>query len=154
MTFKIIQMHSNFAEVWKSCCPYIKIASPQEDVCGRCEKLRKLMSDARTEEEKLQAALQMQEHIARVQQERRAYQECIAKAKEGLEGVPIPEEAVSPVSTDHDGVHITFDFAQGVLIPHHARQIGALYFLTPRRVQIFGVRFDGFPLQVNTINLS
>ena len=136
-------------EVWKSCCPHIKVASPQEDVCGRCEKLRKLMSDARSEEEKLRAATEMQEHIVRVQRERRVYQECVAKAKEGLQGVPIPEEPVPPMSSDYEGAHVTFDFAQGVLIPHHARQIGALYFLTPRRVQVFGVRFDGFPLQVS-----
>ena len=103
------------------------------------------MSDARSEEEKLRAATEMQEHIVRVQRERKVYQECVARAKEGLQGVPIPEEPVPPMSNDYEDVHITFDFAQGVLIPHHSRQIGALYFLTPRRVQVFGVRFDGFP---------
>ena len=30
--------------------------------------------------------------------------------------------------------HYTFDFAQCVYIPHHTRQVGPLYFKTPRKI--------------------
>ena len=32
---------------------------------------------------------------------------------------------------------------------HHVRQMGPLYFMSPRKIQIFGVRLDGTPLQLN-----
>ena len=36
-----------------------------------------------------------------------------------------------------------------MFIPHHARQMGPIYFLVPRKVQLFGVRVDGVPRQYN-----
>ncbi len=44
--------------------------------------------------------------------------------------------------------HITFDFAQQVFLPYHARQVGPLYYKVPMRVQIFGI-CDSQPLQIN-----
>lgn len=118
-------------------------------MCGKCEKLRKMITDAHTENEKLQAANAMRDHIIAVKREKDVYKTCVTKAKEELSNIVIPCAPVAPLSSDYQHVHVTFDFAQGVSIPHFARQIGALYFLTPRKVQIFGVRFDGFPLQLN-----
>ena len=46
-------------------------------------------------------------------------------------------------------VHYTFDFAQNVALPHTARQVGPIYFKTPRKVQIFGVNVEAIPKQVN-----
>ena len=51
--------------------------------------------------------------------------------------------------SDDQFVHVTFDFSQNVSIPHFSRQMGPLYFLTLRKVQIFGVRLDGLPRQFN-----
>ncbi|XP_077985759.1 uncharacterized protein LOC144440284 isoform X2 [Glandiceps talaboti] len=36
-----------------------------------------------------------------------------------------------------------------VSIPYHARQVGPIYFKTPRKIQIFGVCNEAIPLQVN-----
>ncbi|XP_062571722.1 uncharacterized protein LOC134233742 [Saccostrea cucullata] len=54
-----------------------------------------------------------------------------------------------PCSSPYTKVHYTFDFSQQMFIPHHARQMGPLYFLVPRKVQLFGVRVDGVPRQYN-----
>ncbi|KAH3865066.1 hypothetical protein DPMN_028104 [Dreissena polymorpha] len=35
------------------------------------------------------------------------------------------------------------------MLPYHSRQIGSLYFSTPRKVKIFGIRIDAIPKQVN-----
>ena len=46
-------------------------------------------------------------------------------------------------------VHYTFDFSQNVCLPHHARQMGPVYFASLRKVQILGFRIDNVPLQLN-----
>jgi len=79
------------------------------------------------------------------------YKTCIASSKGELEGTPVPEEPVPPCTTELRHVHYTFDFAQNVCIPHHSRQMGPLYFLTTRKVHIFGVRDDGARKQYNYI---
>ena len=141
--------YSAFAEIWKSCCQHIKIARPQEDVCGTCEKLRKQSQDAVGEDNMLEISRKMNDHILAVKRERKVYQDCINEAKQELNGVEVTDQAVTAKSSDYQNVHYTFDFAQNVLIPHHSRQVGPLYFMSPRKVQIFGVRLDGIPLQLN-----
>ena len=64
-----------FVEIWKSCCQHIKIARPQDDVCGTCEKLRKKSQDAVGEDEILEVSRQMNEHILAAKKERKVYQE-------------------------------------------------------------------------------
>ena len=45
--------------------------------------------------------------------------------------------------------HLTFDFAPQASSPHYGRQVSALYFRVPRRIQIFGVASEGVPEQYN-----
>lgn len=54
---------STFNNIWRQCLPHIKIATPRDDVCAVCEKDRKQIMDAVTEEEKLSATENMKEHI-------------------------------------------------------------------------------------------
>ena len=44
-------------------------------------------------------------------------------------------------------VHYTFDFAQSVGLPHHARPMGPLYFLPLREVYIFGAITEDLSVQ-------
>ena len=46
-------------------------------------------------------------------------------------------------------VHHTFDFAQSVGQPHHARQLGPLFVLSLRKVLMFGTIIEGLPVQYN-----
>jgi hypothetical protein len=127
--------YSTFNNIWRSCMPHIKIANPREDVCATCEMLRKLVVDSVTEEEKLESTQKLQEHVLLAQKERETYNTCVKRAREAG-------------GNDHY-VHYTFDFSQNVCIPHHARQMGPVYFTSLRKVQIFGFRIDGIPSQLN-----
>ncbi|XP_060568543.1 uncharacterized protein LOC132727145 isoform X2 [Ruditapes philippinarum] len=123
---------SMFKTLWSTCMPHIRIATPRDDVCATCERMRKMISDAVSEEDKLEALANMRQHILLAQRERDTYNTCLRR------------------SADEDEYfHFTFDFCQNVSLPHHARQMGPLYFLTLRKVQIFGFRIDGIPKQLN-----
>ena len=45
--------------------------------------------------------------------------------------------------------HYTFDFAQQLQVPYHARQVGPLFFKVPLKVQLFGTCNDSTNTQVN-----
>ena len=46
-------------------------------------------------------------------------------------------------------VHVSFDFAQQLHFPSSPQQVGTLYFLTPRKCQLFSVCFEAKAEQVN-----
>ena len=71
------------------------------------------------------------------------YNDAVKHAREEMETNERPQGLVPPCSTDLRNVHYTFDFAQALAVPHHARQEGPLYFLTPLKVQLFGVAIEG-----------
>ena len=52
-----------FKEIWNTCLPHIRIASPRDDVCATCEKIRRSIMDAVTEDEKLTASESLRNHI-------------------------------------------------------------------------------------------
>ncbi|XP_062621644.1 uncharacterized protein LOC134283212 [Saccostrea cucullata] len=133
---------SSFQDVWLKCVPHIKISKPRDDVCHRCERLRKEIIDAVTEEEKLSAINAFQEHIADAKKEREYYKACIENAVQEMENWEGEELA---------NIHYTFDFAQHFQLPHHSRQMGPTYFAQLRRIQVFGVRIDSVSKQLNFI---
>ena len=54
-----------------------------------------------------------------------------------------------PNSSELNSVHYIFDYSQLFLLPHATRQCGPIYFVTPRRIQCFGICNSGVPLQTN-----
>ena len=89
------------------------------------------MQDSVSEEEKLESANCLKEHVLTAQKEKENYNACIKRAKE------------SRGSGEADPyVHYTFDFSQNVCLPHRSRQMGPAYFATLRKVQVFGFRID------------
>lgn len=68
---------SSFQDICLKCAPHIKISKPRDDVCHRCERLRKEILDAVTEEEKLSDISDFKEHIADSKKEREYYRSCI-----------------------------------------------------------------------------
>lgn len=79
------------------------------------------------------------------------YNDAVKKARDEFSTFARPAGLLPPCSTNLQHVHYTFDFSQALSIPHHARQEGPLYFLTPRKVQLFGVALEGCYQQVNYI---
>ena len=46
-------------------------------------------------------------------------------------------------------LHISFDYAQNMLIPNNPQQVGPIYFKTPRKCHLFGICSESLPKQVN-----
>lgn len=80
----------------------------------------------------------LREHVINAQKERDVYNTCVRRAKESFRNDALEKY-----------IHYTFDFSQNVCVPHHSRQMGPLYFLSLRKIQIFGFRIDGYPKQIN-----
>ena len=112
-----------FCEIWKSCVPHIQIASPRLDVCATCETSRKQVMDAVSEQAKLDATNSVRDHLLTAQNERELYMSMIRRSQDNN-------------GDQNNFVHYTFDFAQNVTLPHHARQMGPLYFLSLKKVRI------------------
>lgn len=140
---------SVFYDLWKKLCPHIKINTPKDDVCFKCELHRKKVEDARSEEEKIEATRAYLLHIEEARREREAYKMSIDASKEELLGYVRQDSEIQHQSLNLLKMHYTFDFAQSLILPHHARQIGQLYFTTPRKIPLFGVRLDGLSMQLN-----
>ena len=123
--------------------------SARSDVCHICEKHSSALKEAVGNAEKLQSTMTFKEHLQDAAREKLAYQQAVKESLEELKDVyrgcgPIPS-----TSTQYTKIHYIFEFSQQMFIPHHARQIGPIYFLVPRKVQLFGVQVDGVPKQYN-----
>ncbi|XP_062575096.1 uncharacterized protein LOC134237029 [Saccostrea cucullata] len=140
---------STFKDVWLRCIPHIKISTPRTDVCHICERHRNAIRLAVGDVEKLRCTTAFQDHLQRAAKEKQAYQQAVMESMTEIENVRRGYGPSIPCSSPYTKVHYTFDFSQQMFIPHHARQMGPLYFLVPRKVQLFGVRVDGVPRQYN-----
>lgn len=137
---RIVKLAS-FKDLWLKCIPHIKISKPRDDVCCICEKLRKKIADAVTEDEKMDATREFTEHLQEAKKEREEYRRTITDTMSSFENT----DSTSVI----DPAVYTFDFAQHFQLPHHARQMGPTYFAALRRIQLFGVRIDTTAFQLN-----
>jgi hypothetical protein len=148
-----------FQDLWRSVCPHIKVSPLRSDVCPTCERLSSSVSSAIGDANKQTAISAFQAHINHATEERGEYNRCVELAEVEAKqyctrlqeaGLPTPVPGtLPPCSNDRRHPHYTFDYSQAVLIPHHFRQVGPLYFLNPRKIQLFGVRVEGSPVQLN-----
>lgn len=128
-----------FRCMWLQCVPHIKFMTPRTDVCHYCENFRAQLMRVVVESEKIQLSQDFQKHVKEAQMEREYYLACISRAETcSTTDGSIPQYG-----------HYTFDFAQQLQVPYHARQVGPLYFKSPLKVQLFGVCNDASKLQVN-----
>ena len=133
--------YRSFIDSWHQCVPHIIFMTPRTDVCQRCENFRISIQRAVSEECKKTLLAEFSMHLEVAQKERDTYLLAIKKSKEAAASAS--EKNSIPTFT-----HITFDFAQQVFLPYHARQVGPLYYKVPMRVQIFGI-CDSQPHQIN-----
>ena len=140
-----------FKDTWKSVCPHVQVSKPRSDVCHECEIGRKEVGYARGEEDTLALTESLARHINRAKEGREYYNKCIrdAQLERELTSDSAPLFPPEPNTVPLTAVHYTFDYAQNIGIPHHSRQMGPLYFLTPRKIQIFGVAVEGERKQLN-----
>ena len=104
-----------------------------------CEDFRVQITSAVIESEKLRLSMEFKEHVTSAQRERDFYLASIKKSKEQLE--------LTPSAAEYG--HYTFDFAQMLQVPYHARQVGPLFFKVPLKVQPFGICKDSNNTQIN-----
>lgn len=130
---------TTFKDVWLKCLPHIKISTPKDDVCRKCEEFRQEITLARSEENKLSATARYHDHIIHARKKRDLYRQCVEEATEMF-------SAANQGGGDraYNNVHYTFDFSQYIKLPHHSREKGPTFFIQPRKIQMFGVRVDGF----------
>ena len=132
--------YKSFVNMWKRCLADIVFMTPRTDVCAVCEGFRFQLKDATREEEKVKLTAAFTTHLEAAQEERDYYLTSMKQAETTL---------ADNCGTPLEYAHYTFDFAQCVHIPHHARQVGPLYFKTPRKIQIFGICCDSNRKQHN-----
>ena len=141
---------TSFQDIWRACCSHILIPDPRKDVCHSCEKLKDKVQVAMSPDEKILASKNLIEHVKEAGDAKGVYNECVKAARSEMLVFGVrPEGPLSSCSEELTQVHYTFDYAQPVTLPQHARQAGPIYFETPRKVQIFGVCIGGIYKQLN-----
>ena len=115
--------------------PHVTVMKVQTDLCETCQQNNLIIRSVNcTEEEKSARLRQQEEHLKKAKDCRLEYkQQCAASTAEDNNGA----------------IHLSFDYAQNLFIPHNAQQVGPLYFKTPRKVLLFGICCEMLPKQVN-----
>lgn len=134
--------YSTFTELWRELLPNICIQRPRSDLCAVCKFDTIALSKLRSlNEEKRRALLdQNLQHLNLVDQERLFYKNAIQQAKDSKQilGCSVALGKHPPCSFSGTS-HYSFDYFQQVHVPSDPDQVGALYFLTPYKVGLFGI---------------
>lgn len=124
--------------------------TPRTDVCYRCENHRLEVKNAHNEIEKEVSLQRFSDHLALAKLERDVYRMATTTASSEIEEYSGRlDSRCGACCRNLRASHYTFDFAQSVSIPYHARQPGPVYFKSARKIHLFGVCNEGIPKQVN-----
>ncbi len=141
--WKIIVSKSRFLMEWRMKMPHLKVMTPAIDLCHLCLTLQHQLYRCPTLDGKVELQSKWNAHLNEVQTRRTEYKERNAFGSEEMARLQIVNDNVfeSPHKTCSiaGGLTYDFDFAANMLIPHHARQEGKIYFTSPRKVYLFGV---------------
>ena len=130
-----------FESLWNQLLPHISSMKPATDLCDICQQyITKIIRSANLPESEKSSKLHEAEcHLKKAQQERELYNYECTKAKDDLDHNPLTPKCI----------HVSFDYAQQIHFPNSPQQVGPLYFLTPRKCQIFGICNEAKCEQVN-----
>ena len=140
---------TKFKNIWKLYLPHIAVMKVSSDLCDTCQQNNNLIMKAVncTEEEKSARLKQQENHLVLAKV-------CGAYYKQQCEDSSnfwnsLSDEQKQSGNELAGTIHISFDYAQNVLIPHSPQQVGPIYFKTPRKCHLFGVCAESLPKQVN-----
>lgn len=139
---------TKFKCVWALYLPHISVMKISSDLCDICQKNNSLiMKSVNCSENEKSERLQVQEqHLARASECREYYRNQCNETSNYINSLTDEQKQADVV----DGpIHISFDYAQNLQIPHMPQQVGPIYFKTPRKCHLFGVCCEGLPKQVN-----
>ena len=142
---------TTFRKLWNRVCPYTICCKPMSDVCWVCQKNNNLVfkSANLSDAEKTNRCKIQQDHLTEVALERTYYRDLVKSAKIAAEQQGVATLRQSNPCSKHMAMHYSFDFAQQVHFPSDPIQPGPVFFLTPRKLGIFGIHCEGVTQQVN-----
>lgn len=152
--------YSTFNKLWRSLLPGIMLMKPRSDLCWTCQQNSTaiMRSANKPDSEKSATILAAQEHLTLVRLERSFYKTSCETCRsevhnhfcnsDGSFSPPLPHCNIPPNSVNIS-CHYSFDYAQQVHYPADPLQPGPIFFLTPRKCNIFGVHCEAIPRQVN-----
>ena len=117
-------MKNSLAKVWRSDAPTLRILKNGSDFCDTCTRLSDIVQDA--------ADYDIRESLSQVRNKHR---------KEAAEEFGFYRTLHRHTQQcPYEGtVHLTFDFAEKILLPHLLQQPGQLHFDTGLKFDFFGV---------------
>ncbi|XP_061190944.1 uncharacterized protein LOC133199075 [Saccostrea echinata] len=124
---------------------------PCTNLCHFCQHFSHQLSTVSNmnDEEKAEILSTYTQHVSQAKQQRDYYRRQCTTSKEAF--VSLPEECKqtgnAPCSVDME-MHYSWVYAQEVHFPHHAQQLGSIFFKTPRKCNVFGVYCEGSGKQV------
>ena len=130
-----------FENLWSELLPHIANMKPATDLCETCQKniVQIMRSTNLSDVDKSESLKEAELHLTLATKERELYNTECMRAVEEMKVHPSSPEVV----------HFSFDFAQQLHFPNSPQQVGPLYFLTPRKCQLFGICSEGNAKQVN-----
>ena len=151
--------YSTFNKLWKSLLPYIILMRPMSDLCWTCQQNSTAILRAanKPDIEKSATILAAQNHLFIVQLERSYYKTTCDSCREQIVNYfssnglfsPPPSNCNIPENSVDISAHYSFDYAQQVHFPLDSLQPGPIFFLTPRKCNVFGIHCEGIPRQIN-----
>jgi hypothetical protein len=147
--------YDSFRKLWHQLTSYIQIMSPRTDLCDTCQQLRNdLQFKARKEEEARDLLKKYKEHLAKAKLERNYYNKNTKLAEEHRKLIDQNYSAVEdriPYCSTDAVAHYSYDWAQDLHVPHSDQQIGKVYYLSARKVHLFGIQNEAVRKQINYV---
>ena len=134
-----------FTQLWHRFCSNIKFCPSKSDLCDVCDMALVSLRHSLSEGERIRINTSYIQHITEAKVLREAYNINIDKATL-LWRALCRQEVKTDESRNRSSypylntqMQYSFDFCQNVSIPYSSQQRGTFYFVSPRKVQIFGV---------------
>ncbi len=147
--------YDSFRKLWHQLTPYIQIMNPRTDLCDTCQHLRNdLQFKAHKDKETQDLLKKYKEHLAKAKLERSYYNKNTKLAEESRKLIEQNySSSLSKVSyCSIDAIaHYSYDWAQNVHVPHSDQQIGKVYYLSARKVHLFGIQDEAVREQINYV---
>ena len=129
--------------------------NPRTDLCDTCQQLRNdLQFKAHKEEEAQDLLKRYKEHLAKAKLERNYYNKNTKLAEEQRKLVDQNYSILkgkAPFCGIDAVAHYSYDWAQNVHVPHSDQQIGKVYYLSARKVHLFGIQDEAVREQINYV---
>ena len=132
--------------------------SPRTDLCDTCQHFRNgLQYNARKEEEAKDLLKKFKEHLVKAKLERNYYNKNTKLAEQQRKLVD-DNYAVTGGKADYCSVdataHYSYDWAQNVHVPHSDQQVSKIYYLSPRKVYLFGIMMKRYANKLITFSMK